>query len=161
MTEPTAHILISHNERSSRYWDRPLVDFCYLGLLLIYLNEWFIVPLLLVLLVCLVALAITLGPRMIYQVHSYAEFIHGTFERGLLFTFLPSFVISAANMVLQQSDTYHRMLQPIWGMDKPSAARENILVVTYPQIHSQHYTRHFPAVITELSGVLLWPSSVP
>ncbi|CAG8268362.1 unnamed protein product [Penicillium salamii] len=129
MEEPVAYLFGSRvTWRIPRIWNRPLAYLRYLVPIAAPLDDSSIFLLLIILLACMIVLAITLESGSLLQAHSYAGFVHGTFERGLLFSFIPGSMISVANSVLLMSDNYHRTLQPIRGMDKPNAARENILI---------------------------------
>ncbi len=57
--------------------------------------------------------------------YSFANF---TITRSLVFSFVPSLVFSFINITYVTSDTYHRMMQPICGLNRPDEATENILI---------------------------------
>ncbi|KID87672.1 phosphoribosylaminoimidazole-succinocarboxamide synthase [Metarhizium guizhouense ARSEF 977] len=125
---PVAHFTESQINFLERH-PKPLSYFRYWFLFpTFFFSDWFIIPVWTVLLGTLATLSVTLGTRAVLLAHSYAGFARNSFVRSLVFSFLPSALFSSCNMVLLQSDTYHRMLQPIRAMDRPAPGRESVLL---------------------------------
>lgn len=84
----------------------------------------------LLILLGLLALAIALVTGAVLKPISYANRTVLSFQstRNLILNTLPSFVLNLGSIIFLQSDTYHRMLQPIREMDKPALAQQSLLV---------------------------------
>ncbi|KAK2592179.1 hypothetical protein QQS21_010121 [Conoideocrella luteorostrata] len=120
------------NNHQIKYLERhpkPLAFFRYRFIFpTLYMSDWYILTFWVAIFGCLIALSVTLGTKAILRTHSYASFAQDSFVRSVIFSFLSSFLYSSCNIVLLQSDTSHRMLQPIREMDMPAPGRESVLV---------------------------------
>ncbi|KAK3936833.1 phosphoribosylaminoimidazole-succinocarboxamide synthase [Diplogelasinospora grovesii] len=122
---PVAYL--NESETSSVYRRRPLTHHRYSSSTPDFLNDLLIRPLCAVLFAGMITLAVKLISGSILR-PQYSEVVYNSFVRALLFSFLPALPLGFANGVFLLSDRYHRMLQPIRGMDKPAPARDNVLV---------------------------------
>jgi hypothetical protein len=122
--EPTAPTL-TPDQLEGRYRHLPLAHHRYSHMIYsIFLNDFFITLVCGLLLAGIITLAVKLASGLASQPQPYSEYFSIAVVRGLVFSFLPSLLLNACNIVFLQSDTLHRMLQPIRGMHRAAPARE-------------------------------------
>lgn len=123
--------LLSQNQGESQLWSQTLSFYRYRWTIASpYMTDAIIAVTMLLILLGSVALAIALVTGVVLKPISYANLhiFSSQPARNIILNSIPSFTVGLGNIIILQSDTYHRMLQPIRGMDKPASAQQSILI---------------------------------